>query len=50
MWLATTIGFYSVAAHREKKGIFVVKGRTQKDAENVTKRFDVPIEEIKTAD
>ncbi len=50
MWLATTIGFYSVGAHRDKKGVYVVRARTRKDAENVGKMFDVPVEENKTAD
>jgi hypothetical protein len=50
MWLATTIGFYSVAAHREKKGVYVVHARTRKDAENVAKMFNVPVEENKEAD
>lgn len=45
MWLFTTLGFFSVVAHRDDPDLMIVRARTRRDIEALSDRF-LPVGEI----
>lgn len=42
MWIASKLGFFSIVAHREKRGHFLVRARIRGDLENLLSAFRGP--------
>lgn len=45
MWILTTIGFFSVVAHRDDPNLMIVRARTREDIEALSDRY-LPVSEI----